>query len=246
MAGFIEGVERDQASLFPHRLDDRIDEDSLVRVVELFVGEPDLQGLGFARFTPARTGRLGYLPAMLLKLFICGDLNRIPSSRRPRREAGREVTNAVFERDHLAPTALAAQAAPGGGDLHAAAAPPAKSAVFRSGAAGSTIARPASCGTAARQDPGGGSHAGSMTMEHKHLVDDMRARPGRDPDPMTRRRCTVGHPFGTIKAWMGATPFLTRRLPNVRAEMALNILACSIKRVISLIGIRRLSAEIAT
>lgn len=45
---------------------------------------------------------------------------------------------------------------------------------------------------------------------------------------------------------MGATHFLTRRLPNVRTEMALNVLACNIKRVISLIGIRRLIAEIAT
>ncbi|MFV0644773.1 MAG: IS5/IS1182 family transposase, partial [Sphingomonadaceae bacterium] len=48
------------------------------------------------------------------------------------------------------------------------------------------------------------------------------------------------HPFGTIKAWMGATHFLTRRLRNVRTEMALNVLAYNIKRAIALIGIRRL------
>jgi len=82
--------------------------------------------------------------------------------------------------------------------------------------------------------------------EHEHLVDDMLDRLGRDPDPMTRRRCTVEQPFGTIKAWMGTTHFLTRRMPNVRTEMALNVLAYNIKRVISLIGIRRLIAEIAT
>jgi hypothetical protein len=76
--------------------------------------------------------------------------------------------------------------------------------------------------------------------EHEHLVDDMRDRLKRDPDPMTLRRCTVEHPFGTIKAWMGTTHFLTRRLKNVRTEMALNVLAYNIKRMISLIGIRRL------
>ncbi len=53
----------------------------------------------------------------------------------------------------------------------------------------------------------------------------MDSRLGRDPDYMTLRRCTVEHPFGTIKAWMGGTHFLTRRLKNVRSEMALNVLA---------------------
>lgn len=61
---------------------------------------------------------------------------------------------------------------------------------------------------------------------------------------MTLRRCTVEHPFGTIKAWMGATYFLTRRLKNVRTEMALNVLAYNIKRMVNLIGIRRLTQNI--
>lgn len=59
---------------------------------------------------------------------------------------------------------------------------------------------------------------------------------------MTARRSTVEHPFGTIKAWMGATHFLTRRLPNVKTEMALNVLAYNIKRMVALIGIRNLMA----
>ncbi len=91
MAGFIEGVDRGQSVLFPDRLDDWIGEDSLVRVVDFFVEELDLQRLGFARSAAARTGRLGYHPTVLLKLFIYGYLNRIPSSRRPEREAGRNV-----------------------------------------------------------------------------------------------------------------------------------------------------------
>lgn len=51
---------------------------------------------------------------------------------------------------------------------------------------------------------------------------------------MTLRSCTVEHPFVTIKAWMGATHFLTRRLKNVRTEIALNVLAYSIKRMVAL------------
>jgi len=61
---------------------------------------------------------------------------------------------------------------------------------------------------------------------------------------MTLRRCTVEHPFGTIKGWMGATHFQTRRLKNVRTEMALNVLAYNIKRMINLIGVRRLLSAI--
>jgi hypothetical protein len=80
--------------------------------------------------------------------------------------------------------------------------------------------------------------------EHEHLVDAMRDRLKRDPDPMTLRRCTVEHPFGTIEAWMGATHFLTRRLRGVSTEMALNVLAYNIKRMVALIGIRRLIAGI--
>ena len=91
MAGFIEGVGRDQATLFTERLDDWVGEDHLVRVVDLFVDELDLTALGFRRHAAARTGRPGYHPALLLKLFIYGYLNRIPSSRRLECEAGRNV-----------------------------------------------------------------------------------------------------------------------------------------------------------
>lgn len=91
MAGFIDGIDRDQVTLFPDRLEDWIGEDHLVRVVDLFVEELDLPALGFERCVPARTGRPGYHPAVLLKLFIYGHLNRIPSSRRLEREAGRNV-----------------------------------------------------------------------------------------------------------------------------------------------------------
>ena len=84
-------MPRGQTLLFPDRLDDWIGEDDLVRVVDLFVDELDLLALGFDRALAAKTGRPGYHPATLLKLFIYGYLNRIPSSRRLEREAGRNV-----------------------------------------------------------------------------------------------------------------------------------------------------------
>jgi hypothetical protein len=80
--------------------------------------------------------------------------------------------------------------------------------------------------------------------EHEHLVDEMRDRLSRDPAMMGLRRSTVEHPFGTIKAWMGATHFRMRTLKNVRTEMAFHVLAYNIKRMINLMGIRGLLAAI--
>lgn len=80
--------------------------------------------------------------------------------------------------------------------------------------------------------------------EHEHPVDEMRDRMGRDPSLMALRRSTAEHPFGTIKAWMGATHFRMLRLTHVRTEMAFHVLAYNIKRVIALIGVRRLLAAI--
>ena len=90
MSGFIEGESRSQATLFPERIDDYIAEENSVRVIDVFVDELDLSGLGF-KTVPEATGRPAYHPAMMLKLYIYGYLNRIQSSRRLEREAGRNV-----------------------------------------------------------------------------------------------------------------------------------------------------------
>jgi len=90
MSRFIEGEARSQATLFPEALDDYIAEDNPVRVVDVFVDEIDLSGMGF-NITPAETGRPSYHPATMLKLFIYGYLNRVQSSRRLERETGRNV-----------------------------------------------------------------------------------------------------------------------------------------------------------
>ena len=91
MDRFIEGVNRSQTTLFPDRLEDWIDEDNAVRVIDAFVDALDLCGLGFVRATAAATGRPGYHPAVVLKLYVYGYLNRVQSSRRLEREAGRNV-----------------------------------------------------------------------------------------------------------------------------------------------------------
>jgi transposase len=91
MKRFIEGVDRGQSTLFPERLEDWVEEDNAVRVIDVFVEGLDLGGLGFARAAPEATGRPGYHPSVLLKLYIYGYLNRVQSSRRLEREAGRNV-----------------------------------------------------------------------------------------------------------------------------------------------------------
>ncbi len=91
MKRFVEGVDRGQGTLFPDRLEDWIGDDNAVRVVDVFVDELDLGGLGFGGVAPHATGRPSYHPAVLLKLYIYGYLNRVQSSRRLEREAGRNV-----------------------------------------------------------------------------------------------------------------------------------------------------------
>ncbi|WP_244563618.1 transposase, partial [Ensifer aridi] len=77
--------------MLPEQLDDWVHEDSPVRVVDVFVDELNLADLGFVRCEPSNTGRPGYHPSILLKLYIYGYLNRIQSSRRLEREAGRNI-----------------------------------------------------------------------------------------------------------------------------------------------------------
>ena len=91
MKRFVEGADRRQSTLFPECLEDWIIEDNPVRVIDVFVDELDLAELGFSRVDPEATGRPSYHPSALLKLYIYGYLNRVQSSRRLEREAGRNV-----------------------------------------------------------------------------------------------------------------------------------------------------------
>jgi transposase len=91
MKRFVEGVDRRQSTLFPDHLEDWIGEDNPVRVIDAFVDALDLFGLGFDRVVPRSTGRPSYHPSVFLKLYVYGYLNRVQSSRRLEREAGRNV-----------------------------------------------------------------------------------------------------------------------------------------------------------
>lgn len=91
MPRFVEGQDRQQVTLLPECLDDFIAEDNTVRIVDVFIDELDLVALGFEGANPAKTGRPAYHPAVLLKLYLYGYLNRIQSSRRLERECQRNV-----------------------------------------------------------------------------------------------------------------------------------------------------------
>ena len=91
MKRFVEGIDRGQSTLFPECAEDWISEDNPVRVIDVFVEELDLAALGFSGVEPEATGRPAYHPSVLLKLYIYGYLNRVQSSRRLEREAGRNV-----------------------------------------------------------------------------------------------------------------------------------------------------------
>ena len=89
--GFIHGVNRHEAILFPERLDDYMAEENLVRFIDAFVDHLNLTTLGCQRATPAATGRPASHPADLLQLSIDGSLSRLRSSRRLAQETHRNV-----------------------------------------------------------------------------------------------------------------------------------------------------------
>ncbi|MCP4207558.1 MAG: IS1182 family transposase [Shimia sp.] len=91
MKRFVVGADRGQSTLLPECLDDWIDESNPVRVIDAFVDALDLTELGFDGVEPAATGRPAYHPSVLLRLYIYGYLNRVQSSRRLEREAGRNL-----------------------------------------------------------------------------------------------------------------------------------------------------------
>ena len=91
MKRLVEGADRSQSTLLPECLDDWIDEENAVRAIDAFVDALDLANLGFDGVEPAGTGRPAFHPSVLLKLYIYGYLNRVQSSRRLEREAGRNL-----------------------------------------------------------------------------------------------------------------------------------------------------------
>jgi transposase len=91
MKRFIEGIDRSQVSLLPECVDDYVSEDNPVRVVEAFVDQLDLREMGFEAIDPEATGRPGFHPSVMLKIYLYGYLNRVQSSRRLEHETQRNV-----------------------------------------------------------------------------------------------------------------------------------------------------------
>src|SRR5262245_11026753 len=91
MKRFVAGADRAQSTLLPESLDDWVEESNPVRVIDAFVDALNVGELGFDSVEPAATGRPSYHPSVLLKLYIYGYLNRVQSSRRLEREAGRNL-----------------------------------------------------------------------------------------------------------------------------------------------------------
>jgi len=78
------------------------------------------------------------------------------------------------------------------------------------------------------------------------VIDALQARVNLAPRAMRTRRRLVEHPFGAIKAWRDHTHFLTRRLPNVKTEISLHILAYNMKRVMAVLGAKPLIQALRT
>jgi transposase len=91
MTGFVIGVDRNQGTMFPAQLEDYVAEDNPVRVIDFFVDRLDLTDLGFDGVNPKEMGRPAYHPAVMLKIYVYGYLNRVQSSRRLERECQRNV-----------------------------------------------------------------------------------------------------------------------------------------------------------
>jgi len=91
MTGFVSGTDRNQGTMFPAQLEDYVAEDNPVRVIDFFIDQLDLAKLGFGGVNPKEMGRPAYHPAVVLKIYVYGYLNRVQSSRRLERECQRNV-----------------------------------------------------------------------------------------------------------------------------------------------------------
>ena len=80
--------------------------------------------------------------------------------------------------------------------------------------------------------------------EHEHRLEMAQAELKKNPDAMRQRKRLVEHPYGTIKYWMGSTHFLMKRLPNVRAEMSLHVLAYNLRRAINVLGVPKILEQL--
>jgi transposase len=244
MSGFIQGEDRFQATLFPERLDDYVAEDSSVRVIDVFLDDLDLSGLGF-KTQPNDTGRPAYHPSTMLKLFVYGYLNRVQSSRRLEIEAQRNV-ELMWLTGRLAPDfkTIADFRKDNGVAIRLVCREFVMLCKKLNLFANAFVAIDGSKFKAVNNRDRNFTRAKMKRRltrwEHEEVLDAAQARLDRSPDMMRIRRATVEHPFGTLKAWIGSTHFLTKTLDRVSTEMSLHALAYNMKRMMNIIGTKPL------
>ena len=254
MRRFVEEADRGQWTLLPECLDDFIDESNPVRVIDVFVDALDLAEMSFEGVEPATTGRPSYHPSVLLKLYIYGYLNRVQSSRRLEREAVRNVevmwllgrlapdhkTIADFRKDNgLALRKVCARFV----ELCREMGLLATASVAIDGSKFKAVNNRDKNFTRAKVERRRAQLEESVARYLSQL--DTADRQDTNAHAMRVRRETVEHPFGTMKARMGATHFLTKTLPKVAAEMALSVLAYNLTRAMNIVGTKPLMAAIA-
>ena len=263
MSGFIEGEDRNQATLFPERLDDYIAEDSAVRVIDVFLGDLDLSGLGFKTIADFRKDngaairlvcREFVMLCRKLKLFADAFVAIDGSKFKAVNNRDRNFTKAKMRRrlqqiDESIDRYL--------GQL--ASADRQESAEGKSQRLENKITRlkqemarlkklevrmhEAPDQQTSLTDPDARSLATSGRGTGM-VGYNVQTRLDREPERMRARRETVEHPFGTIKSWMGSTHFLTKTLDRVSAEMSLHVLAYNMKRTMNIMGTKPLMEAI--
>ena len=233
MSGFIKGEDRNQATLFPERLDDYIAEDSAVRVIDVFLDDLDLSGLGF-KTEPNDTGRPPYHPSTLLKIYVYGYLNRVQSSRRLEREAQRNI-ELMWLSERLAPDfKTIADFRKDNGES-----------ILACDEAGITtyLPRPQTSGNLAK------GQYGKRVFIYIPEDDEYECPAGERliHRLSTEEKGKTIHRYWSsacgrcaIKSWMGSAHFLTRGLPSVSTEMSLHVMAYNLKRMMNIFGVKPL------
>ena len=237
MRRFIQGADRSQVTLFPEALEDWIDEDNPVRVIDVFVDGLGLGELGFGGVEPEATGRPSYHPSVLLKLYIYGYLNRVQSSRRLEREAGRNV-EVMWLLGRLAPDhkTIADFRKDNGMALR------------RVCARFVELCRKMGLLTTASVAIDGSKFKAVNNRDKNFTRAKVERRRAQLEESVARylsQLDTADRQEPTEAVTMGATHFLTKTLPKVAAEMALSVLAYNLTRVINIVGIKPLMAAIA-
>src|SRR5271155_4172006 len=254
-------MDRGQATLLPECLEDWIDENNPVRAVDVFVEALDLVELGFDGAQPMATGRPGYKPSVMLKLYIYGYLNRVQSSRRLEREAGRNL-EVMWLTGRLAPDhkTIADFRKDNGPAIRKVCAQFVELCRKMGLLAKASVAIDGSKFKAVNSRDNNFTQ-GKILRRQKQIEEsvarymsqldtaDRQTAAGEEPSETvlltkTRLRETVEHPFATLKMRMGATHFLMKRLRNVATEMALHVLAYNLTRVMNIVGIKPLLAAI--